>query len=181
MKVLPTLNSSLSANSGGQTHSTSHEVGKDLVGAGGAAGLVFAEVGDLQGRATLLGGSKGAVERGLRIGDSPPLLAGGDSGAGGVELLAGASAQQSAGSGGERHGDAIDHGVGSVDRNCVASSGGRVRRGREWMKSEVEVGARAFASDRNHGACHWLQRVPGLDFMMTASRFYTFAYEFAYL
>lgn len=24
------------------------------------------------------------------------------------------------------------------------------------MKSEVEVGARAFASDRNHGACHWL-------------------------
>lgn len=27
---------------------------------------------------------------------------------------------------------------------------------RGWMKSEVEVGARAFASDRNHGACHWL-------------------------
>lgn len=160
-KVLPTLNSSLGANSGGQTHSTGHEVGKDLVGAGRAAGLVFAEVGDLQGRATLVRGGEGAVERGLRIGDSPPLLAGGDGGAGGVELLAGAGAQQSAGSGGERHDDAIDHGVGSIDRNCVASSGRRVRRGREWMKSEVEVGARAFASDRNHGACHWLQRVPG--------------------
>jgi hypothetical protein len=48
-----------------------------------------------------------------------------------------------------------------VDHNCVASSGGRVRRWREWMKSEVEVGARAFASDRNHGACHWLSGSPG--------------------
>lgn len=111
-KVLPTLNSRLGANSGSQTHSTSHEVGEDLVGARSIAGLVFAEIGDLQGRATLLSGGEGALERGLRIGDSPPLLAGGDGGAGGGQLLAGASAQQSAGSGGERHGDAIDHGVG---------------------------------------------------------------------
>lgn len=29
------------------------------------------------------------------------------------------------------------------------------------MKSEVEVGARAFASDRNHGACHWLSGSSG--------------------
>lgn len=112
IKVSPTLNSRLGANSGSQTHSTGHEVGEDLVRARSIAGLVFAEIGDLQGRATLLSGGEGALERGLRIGDSPPLLAGGDGGAGGGQLLAGASAQQSAGSGGERHGDAIDHRVG---------------------------------------------------------------------
>lgn len=28
----------------------------------------------------------------------------------------------------------------------------------EVGKSEVKLGARAFASDRNHGACHWLGR-----------------------
>ena len=100
----PTLNGGLGTDSGSQTHGAGHEVGEDLVGAGALVGLVFAEVRDLQSRAAFIGAGEGALEGGLRIGDSPPLLAGGDDGAGGGELLAGASAQQSAGSRGERHG-----------------------------------------------------------------------------
>lgn len=120
-----TLDSSLGTDGGSQTHGAGHEVGEDLVGPGGLVGLVFAEVGDLQGRATLVGSGEGALEGGLSIGDSPRLLAGGDGGAGGRQLLAGASAQQSAGSGGERHGEAIDHTDGVVDRNCVGRQGVR--------------------------------------------------------
>lgn len=99
------LDGGLGTDGGGQTHGASHEVREDLVGARGRVGLVFAEVGDLHGRATLAGVDEGAVEGRLRIRDSPPLLAGGDGGASGGQLLAGAGAQQSAGSGGERHCD----------------------------------------------------------------------------
>jgi hypothetical protein len=41
------------------------------------------------------------------------------------------------------------------------------------MKSEVEVGARAFASDRNHGACHWLINSRSLPNKKTFYDFYT--------
>lgn len=139
MEPKPTLNSRLGADSGSQAHGAGHEVGEDMVGARGISGLVFAEVGDLHGRATLVGGDKGALEGGLRIGDSPPLLAGGDGGAGGGQLLASAGAQQSAGGGGERHGDAIDHTRGGVDRNCVEGEVG-VRGGRV-----DEVGSRSWS------------------------------------
>ena len=113
-----TLHGSLGTDGRSQTHGAGHEVGEDLVGTRGTAGRVFAEVGDLHGRATLVSAGEGALEGGFRIGNSPPLLAGGDGGAGGGQLLAGASAQQRTGGGGERHGDAIDHRRG--DRNCVA-------------------------------------------------------------
>ena len=98
----PTLDSGLGTDGGGQTEGTGHEVGEDLVGAGRRVGLILAEVGDLQGRATLIGAGEGRLEGRLRIGNSPP-LAGGDGGAGGRHLLPGDGAQQSAGSGGERH------------------------------------------------------------------------------
>lgn len=78
----PTLNSSLGTDSGRQTEGAGHEVGKDLVGAGRVVGLVLAEVGDLQGRAGFVSTGEGGFERRLRIGDSPPLLAGGNGGAG---------------------------------------------------------------------------------------------------
>lgn len=130
-----TLHGSLGTNGSGQTHGAGHEVGEDLVGTRGTVGGVFAEVGDLQSRATLLGAGEGALEGGLRIGDSPPLLAGGDGGAGGRQVLASASAQQRAGGGGERHGDAIDHR--RVDRNCVEGEGvGEwMKPGRSWSQS----------------------------------------------
>ena len=98
----PTLDSSLGTDSGCQTEGAGHEVGEDLVGASRAVGLVLAEVGDLQGRATLVSAGEGGFEGRLRIGNSPP-LAGGDGGAGGGQLLPSDGAQQSAGSGGERH------------------------------------------------------------------------------
>ena len=101
-----TLNSSLGTDSGSQTERARHEVGENLVGAWRAVGVVFAELGDLQGRAVLLGAAERAVKGGFGIGrDSPPLLArGGNSAGGGGQLLPGADAQQRAGSGGERHG-----------------------------------------------------------------------------
>lgn len=37
-----------------------------------------------------------------------------------------------------------------------------------------EVGARAFASDRNHGACHWLMRVARVNMDLT-----DYVYHFA--
>lgn len=97
------LDSSLGTDSGRQTEGAGHEVGEDLVGAGRVVGLVLAEVGDLQGRATLVSAGEGRFEGRLRIGNSPPLLAGGDGGAGSGQLLPSDGAQQSAGSGGERH------------------------------------------------------------------------------
>lgn len=138
----PTLNGSLGTDRGSQTHGAGHEVREDLVGARGRAGRVFAEVGDLHSRATLVGAGEGALERSLRIGDSPPLLAGGNGGAGGGQLLASARTQQSAGGGGERHGDGGQLTSRGVDRNCVEGW----REKREWMKSEVEVevGSQSF-------------------------------------
>lgn len=102
-KKKPTLDSSLGTDSGSQTEGAGHEVGEDLVGTGRVVGLVLAEVGDLQGRAGLVSAGEGRFEGRLRIGNSPPLLAGGDGGAGDGQLLPGDGAQQSAGSGGERH------------------------------------------------------------------------------
>lgn len=101
-----TLNSSLGTNSGGQTHGPGHEVGENLIGARRLAGRVFGEIGDLHGRAVLLGAAERAVEGGFDIGrNSPPLVVeGGDGAGGGGELLTGAGAQESGGSGGERHG-----------------------------------------------------------------------------
>lgn len=94
-QVKPTLNSSLGTDRGSQTEGSGHEVGEDLVGARRRVGLVLAEVGDLQGRARLIGTGEGGLEGRLRIGNSPP-LAGGDGGAGGGHLLPGDGAQQSA-------------------------------------------------------------------------------------
>ena len=103
---VPTLDSGLSTDGRGQTEGTGHEVREDLVGAWGLLGLVFAEIGDLQGGRVLLGAAEGAIESGLGgISDSPPLLAGGNGGARRGQLLPGASAQDRAGSGGERHGE----------------------------------------------------------------------------
>lgn len=105
-RAKPTLNSSLSADGRGQTHSTGHKVGEDLVGARRLLVGVFAEIGDLQGR--VFGRAKGALE-GRRLGGisdtSLLLLAGGegDSGRGGRQLLASANAQQGVRSGGESH------------------------------------------------------------------------------
>lgn len=136
----PTLNGGLGTDSGSQTHGAGHEVGEDLVGAGALVGLVFAEVRDLQSRAAFIGAGEGALERGLRIGNSPPLLAGGDDGAGGGELLAGASAQQSVGSRGERHGEWTTKGMSSIAIRVGASArDGRAGEAEKWMKSEVKL------------------------------------------
>lgn len=143
----PTLNSSLGTDSRSQTQGAGHEVGEDLVGSRGLLGLVFAEIGDLQGRVVSLGGAEGAFEGRLGgISDSPPLLAGGDGGAAGGHLLAGAGAQQSAGSGGDRHDE-------SSNRQQLRGGEGRRRRwggereedgGRIFPRLEVEVGGPAY-------------------------------------
>lgn len=93
--ISPTLNSSLGTNSRSETEGSGHEVGENLVRARGLVGSVFAETGNLQGRLVLVGVAERAIEGGGLGGlrQSSPLLAGGDSSAGGGQLLAGASAQ----------------------------------------------------------------------------------------
>lgn len=53
---------------------------------------------------------------------------------------------------------AIDLGLEGCELTAIAWRAGGREKMVGWMKSEVEVGARAFASDRNHGVCHWLGR-----------------------
>ena len=102
LKEKPTLNSSLGTDGGSQTQGAGHEVGEDLVGARRVVGLVLAEIGDLQGRAWLVSGGEGDSKDDFA--SATPLRWQEVTAARVVGTCWRAhGAQQSAGSGGERH------------------------------------------------------------------------------